>query len=804
MELRDYPDHDPSSQHAQSNWEPTSPSIARKPIGSVKNTSPYTSPDYSTSSFAQRATHQPYLQRQTTTDTAYYGASTPLGIWEPAYPHTPGTGRPQNYREDSNASLLMASELPKNSPPDVPQGPPGMPGPPGVPPNGPPRNRLINWWIHEWKPSWSMYVLVFSGIAFAVGHHFYYRGLHGQLANDQQGKFRYGALLAFLSKACFLNAVVLAFRQRVLMMIRRKMLTLSTLDSLFAASEDLTALLNWEAWVNAKFAMALTIFIWTSPLIVIFTSYTLTVVPQRTEEITRCQNVRTLNFTHEETVYWRNPVRVDGYFESSVSLWNSTAPAGETPDKNKPEEFDYFTASSRQFDTIALKTAYTQQAIMRPKAPVDICGKGWNCSYTIEFVGPGYKCTDLASGVKAKVKKLGDAECPFDTSVLAPMGNLTYYAMLDRGNYENPQMVAEAGGRPKAKPPYPRNFAAFRTEPILWFGYADVEDRTKPQPDKPQEGDWFKAYTPTIFGCEHYQTKYKVQFNHSGGVQYHDVKERKFLKKVIDTTFIPDKKDPDKRLKDRTVATPEDNYVFPNDTKNYRLTAAYHAVGSQLRAILNGTTTMPNFNVNSEILQTRLLDRLNYLPVANFPLEVQKFYEEILISFLSDPQMSAVSWAADPSKYSGRFDSGPDLDYPCVRWQNRNCFFYNYAQLWAVYALSMGITILAVASGVNAMEEDAMMRSLSFSAILAATRASSLDKLRWEREADVKSSKIGFGIVSDRTGERTYSFGVEGDVSQEKAMATGRSPGLSVMNWGDRAARRMSYAMVNRRDRQEN
>jgi len=81
---------------------------------------------------------------------------------------------------------------------------------------------------------------------------------------------------------------------------------------------------------------------------------------------------------------------------------------------------------------------------------------------------------------------------------------------------------------------------------------------------------------------------------------------------------------------------------------------------------------------------------------------------------------------------------------------------------------------------------------------------SSLDKLRWEREADVKSSKIGFGIVSDRTGERTYSFGVEGDVSQEKAMATGRSPGLSVMNWGDRAARRMSYAMVNRRDRQEN
>ncbi|KAF5000145.1 hypothetical protein FGRMN_1959 [Fusarium graminum] len=803
MELRDYPDRDPISPPL--NWEPTSPSIARKPIGNAKLPSPHISPDFSPS-FSQRVASQPYLQRHTTTDTSYFGASTPLGIWEPIPPHARGSGRPQNHRDDSQASLLMGGDTTKNSPPDV---PPNFPGPtplgiPGPPPPPPPqRGTFLHWWINEWKPSWSMYVLVLSGIAFAIGHHFYYRNLHGQVANDQQGKFRYGALLAFLSKACFLNAVVLAFRQRVLMMIRRKMLTLSTLDSLFAASEDLTALLNWEAWVNAKFAMALTIFIWTSPLIVIFTSYTLTVQPQRKEEITQCQNIRTLNFSHEASVYWRNPARVDGFFESSVSLWNSTVSTPQI-DKDDPNAFDYYTGPSQQFETIALRTAYANQAVMRPKAPAEICGKGWNCSYTIDFVGPGYQCQELASGVNAEVKKLGDAECPFNTSSLAPMGNLTYYAMLDRGDYENPQVIAEPGGKPKAKPPYPKNMGAFRTEPILWFGYADVEERDKPQPDKPLEGDWFKAYTPTIFGCEHYHTNYTVQFNYSGGLQFHHVKQRKFLKKVIDTTFLPGVKDPDKGLKDRTVAKPEENYVYPTDIENYRMTAAYHAVGSQLRAILNGTTTMPNFNVNSKILQTRLLDRLNYLPVANFSLEVQKFYEEILISFLSDPQMSAVSWASDPSQYSGRAQGGADHEYSCVRWQVRNCFFYNYAQLWAVYAISMGITILAVASGVTAMEEDAMMRSLSFSAILAATRASSLDKLRWEKEDEFKSSKIGFGVVADPTGERTYSFGVEGDVSQERAVSTGRSPGVSMMNWGDRAARRVSYAIVSKRDRQEN
>ncbi|CEI66621.1 hypothetical protein FVEN_g10181 [Fusarium venenatum] len=798
MELRDYSRRDPTSP--PEDWELTSPSIARKPIGASKlSPSPYTSPDYATTSFSQRAGQQPFLPRQDTTDTTYYGASTPLGIWEPSAPHAPGSGRPQPYREDSQASLLMSGDGPRNPPPHMPQAGQGPP-----PPTPPHNNKFWDWWHHNWRPSWSMYILVLSGIAFAIGHHFYYDALHGKVANDQQGKLRYGALLAFLSKACFLNAVVLAFRQRVLMMIRRKMLTLATLDSLFAASEDLTALLNWEAWVNAKFAMALTIFIWTSPLIVIFTSYTLTVRPQRKDEMTRCPNARTLNFEHEEVVYWRDPVKVNNYFETSVSVWNTTA-AGDSINKTNPNEFDYFTSNSQQFESIALKTAYAQQAIMRPNAPEEICGAGWNCSYTIEFTGPGYKCTNLASGVRADVKKLGNAKCPFDTNALAPLGNYTYYAMLDRGDYENPQIPADIGGRPKQKPPYPKNLGAFRTEPILWFGYAEVDDREKSQPSDPGKGDWYKAYTPTIFGCEHYQTEYKVQLNYTGGVQSHNVTSRKFVKKVIDTTFVPGKKDPDKRLKDRTVAEPEENYVYPQNITDYRLTAAYHAVGSQLRTILNGTTTMPHFIVNSKILQTRLVDRLNYLPVKNFPLEVQRFYEEILISFLSDPQMSAVSWAAKPSNYSGKFKSGKGLDYPCVKWQERNSFFYNYAQLWAVYAISIGITILAVASGVAAMEENAIMRSLSFSAILAASRASSLDKLRWEQEAELKSRKIGFGVVADPTGERTYSFGVEGDVSQEKeaAMATGRSPGISVMNWGDRAARRMSYAMLNKRDRPE-
>ncbi|KAM5354063.1 hypothetical protein ACJ41O_000713 [Fusarium nematophilum] len=799
MELRDYPgpqDYD-TSPRGPANWQPSSPSIARKPLGAAKVSSPSLSPETPYHQAFPQASPSYYpRQADHNVDTSYGGAPTPLGIWEPSLPQGPGApygSRPQHRREDSQASLLLspysndgAGAQRRGSPPA------GRDGGTNPPTWG---KRTLNWWVTEWKPSWSMYTLVFCGIAFAIGHHFFYKGLHGKQADDQQSMLRYGAALAFLSKACFLNAVVLAFRQRVLMMIRRKMLSLATLDSLFAASEDLTALFNWEAWVNAKFAMALTIFIWTSPLIVIFTAYTLTVEPLRKEEFTKCAEVRTLNFSHEQSAEWRIPIRMNDYIELSVSLWNTTGgPDGVPLDPDDPNEFDYWDSPSPQFRQVATKTAYLQQAVMRQNAPEEICGAGWNCSYKLEFTGPGYRCQQLASGVGDEVKKLNGAECPFNTSILLPKGDHSYIAELDRGDYKKQQIKSGKAGKPNQDPPYPKNFGALRTEPVLWLGYAEVEDRSKKQPENSSVPGWNKAYTPTIFGCEHYETKYTVQFNYSGGIQTHNVTKREFMRRVVDTTFVPDGKDSDKRLMDRTKAVPEENYIFPQNVNEYRIKMAYHAIGSLLREFMKGTIKMPHYVVDTKAIETRLVDRLNYLPVEDFPDELQGFYEEILLSFLSDPQFIAVSWAYDPTTWSGRLKGGSKTKFPCVRWRTRNCYYYSYQQLWGVYAISMAMTIIAVASGVSAIEEDALMNSLSFSAIVAATRGTSLDKLRWERGAEIKKNKIGYGLVSGQ-----YTFGVEGDVDQDKGKSTSRSPAISVMNWGDRAARRMSYAVLNRK-----
>ncbi len=73
---------------------------------------------------------------------------------------------------------------------------------------------------------------------------------------------RYGTLLAFASKAGIGAAVVTAFRQRVWTTVRTRFMTIGTIDSLFAAAEDLTAFLDWRVFRGAWTAAAIATFVW--------------------------------------------------------------------------------------------------------------------------------------------------------------------------------------------------------------------------------------------------------------------------------------------------------------------------------------------------------------------------------------------------------------------------------------------------------------------------------------------------------------------------------------------------------------
>ncbi|SCV28670.1 uncharacterized protein FFB14_01888 [Fusarium fujikuroi] len=617
------------------------------------------------------------------------------------------------------------------------------------------------WNVYVNNP-WNMYVLVIIGTLFAVGHHLFYLHLNGKEAINQSMMLRYGTVIAFFAKASLGTAVTIAFHQRAWRVVRFKTARVETIDSIFTANTDFSSLLAWSSIRKAKVGTLLALYCWVTPLVVILTSETLSVVVGVFEETNTCQSVRTLNFENEEKVYWRDPQKIDDQFLISLSLWNSTFDYDESPSDSEAEGFDYYHSSSKQFDMlIATKTTLIGEPIVRKESGVEICGQGWNCSYVVNFVAPGYKCQELASGVDSEVKKLGNATAPFNTSAIAPMGNRTYYAINDRGEYGDPQMPSHAGGRPKQDPPYPDNFGAFRTEPIMWIGYATVDDLSVPQPDMPGTDAWKKAYTPVIIGCEHYEVNYTAQFNYTGGAQFVNIKKREYLRKVVDTTYVPEK-DPDKRLKDRTQAVPDRNYIFPTDVKRYRRTAAYHSIGSMLRRYLNGTTVMPNYNVNSELLYTRLITPVNYLPIKNFRQGIQSLYEDMIISLFAEPSFSAVSWAAN-GKPSGIARGGPSTAYPCRRERIATFFHYNMAQLLSVYAASIFLASIGVLLGLQAYLEEGAMRDMKPSSIIEASRASSLDVLGARRGGGVK---IGYGLVHEEAGRSVRSFGVEGNVQQ--------------------------------------
>lgn len=650
------------------------------------------------------------------------------------------------------------------------------------PPTGPPplNRRLVPPWRWRWKVSWNMYLFLLFGVACAVGHHIFYTSINGKLATDQVRMLRYGTLLAVAAKAGLSAAVIVAFRQILWTTVRSRLMSIAALDSLFAATDDLAALANWELIKDAKVAVLLAGFVWLSSLVIILTSNTLLVEPRMMRARTNCPGVRTLNFTFEETADWRNPKRIGQLFAIPASLWNTTKPKNESPEG----WFDYYTAPSPSFQRTATIGAYLEQAVTRKHAHIETCGSGWNCSFIINFTAPAYKCTELASGVGSNPTNLtqesGTIAPPFSLDILLPTGNYTYYAFATGGEYSSTQMKdAGIGGIPKSKPPYPKTMGAFRTEPIVWIGYSKIADPSKPVPIKPSDPSWNTAFIPTLFACENYEASYTVNFTYTSAMQSTHITSLEYLRPIINTTYLP-AIDSNDGTADNVTATPKSNYICPQDTPLYRLTAAYHSLGYMLRFFINGTIamedkTLVNPVANTNAIQTKLIDaQNNYFPHPNLPELIQSFYQDIILSMLGTPEFANVVWAADPSIQSGSSTLLPPDDdtsfnpdkatqeerekywlYPCTKFRMANVYYYSVRDLWIVYSIACLLAVFGVIVGAVAIhgENEGAVRDTRFSSIVAATRGAALERVRWDH-----NSSSSFGGGRTRSGLSVSNF----------------------------------------------
>ncbi|XTI83250.1 hypothetical protein V2W45_1517066 [Cenococcum geophilum] len=560
---------------------------------------------------------------------------------------------------------------------------------------------IAQWHIH-WETPAIILVLFVAGLMGAVGHHLFYTHLDGKPAVDQLLMIRYGTALAFFTKSTLVGSVVMSYRQRIWHTFRKKAMTISAIDGLFAVTENPTEFRKWEMLRNAKLASFMAVASWLIPIAAVLSPASLTSEVKIVTNNTHCPEVASLNFTHESVYNFRN----GGYYPgSSLVYYNST-----DVNATQPGWFDYYDQPSKIARRLTITSAYLQKPVSYPDAALQSCGDGWNCTYTISFQGPGYNCEEVANSTNPNNEGLLAMHAPFNTSSLAPAGTFIYLSNVDMGEYANPQTPTNSSGEPAEGPPYPENLGVFLAEPVLWIGYS-INTTIPYDPSSPYYSRWGAVHEPKMFKCTHYQTNYTLEQRYKDEIQNSVVKNRTFISPIVDTTVSPNPEN-----KSDLIITPSNNYVRPTtDVGKYKLTAAYHAMGSLLRNFLRGTINHDSKYplTTSDISETRLIDSRTSYPVSELMGSLQSFYEDMIITLLSEPHLIVAS-------------SDSVL---CEKTRSVNVFVYHAEGLWIGYAIVVVFTFVFLVVGAWSIHQNGVASDTQFSRIMVTTRNPTIDRL---------------------------------------------------------------------------
>ncbi|KAF2800080.1 hypothetical protein K505DRAFT_229565 [Melanomma pulvis-pyrius CBS 109.77] len=532
---------------------------------------------------------------------------------------------------------------------------------------------IAKWHIHWQTPAITVAFFI-AGLLAALGHHVFYARLDGKPATEQLIMIRYGTALAFFVKSMLVGCVILCYRQRIWHTFRTKAMTMSAIDGLFSATEDPSQFFNWEMIRNGKLATLMALTSWLIPIASVLSPAALTSETRVTLNQTHCPAVASLNFSHESVYDFRN---VNNYPGASLVYYNTTDTKGTTEGW-----FDYYDQPSKNARRLTVTSAYLRKAATLTKASNNSCGADWDCSYDLKFQAPGYKCDEASA----------DDVPPFNLSVLAPEGKNIYYSNVDLNDYANPQIDTDDDGMPVQKPPYPDSLGVFQSEPVLWIGYS--LNTSKPyDKSSPYAELWRNVHEPKIFKCVLHYTDYTFNIKYEESIQNATLKQRDFLSPVIETA------------------------VVPTDREKYKLAASYHAMGALLRNFMRGSIFYKSdsryFVTKSDVSETRLMDSATSYPVANLMEELQSFYEDMIITLLSEPFLVV----------------GDRQDVECDKTKKQNVYVYHAEGLWVGYAIAVAIAFASIFVGAWSIFQNGVSSDIQFSRIMVTTRNPTLDRL---------------------------------------------------------------------------
>lgn len=105
------------------------------------------------------------------------------------------------------------------------------------------------------KAHWAVPSLMIScllcGVAFALGHHFFYASLNSKIVQsniEQEWNIRIGTGMAFLVKTCLTAAAGFAYTQLLWTTLRSRQATLKGVDAMFSVTTNAWEFLTLELW----------------------------------------------------------------------------------------------------------------------------------------------------------------------------------------------------------------------------------------------------------------------------------------------------------------------------------------------------------------------------------------------------------------------------------------------------------------------------------------------------------------------------------------------------------------------------
>jgi hypothetical protein len=462
------------------------------------------------------------------------------------------------------------------------------------------------------------------------------------------------------------------------------------------------------------------------PIASVLSPAALTAGVQVATNSTTCPVVATLDFSQEGLYNYRETVQFPGF---SLAYYNTTSGAAA------PGYFDYYDQPSKINRRLTTLAVYSKQAVSNDTISSTACGVGWNCTYYIRFTGPGYKCEEIANSEDSPSSVIYPSGSPFNTSILAPIGDMIYYSSVDIGDYPDPQVPEDYNVTIDHHPP---DLGTFKAEPVLWVGYT-VNTTNPISPTSVFANRWKFELVSHIFKCEHYEVNYTVHMNYSEGHQYATFTERNWLAPLVNTTptLLPDGVNftiPNNQINQEI--TP---YTDPN---RYKRLAAYHSLGSLLRGFLRGTIEQKDVYplTKTDLSETKLTDPSTAYAVEDLMNQTQSMYEDMILTLLSEPHLIIAS----------------NTSVQCVKTRHVNLYYYYAQSLWIGYALVVAAATACVAVGAYAIKENGISSDTMFSRILVTTRNPTLDRLAHGAclggdpfPKVLKQVKLRFGVLDE-------------------------------------------------------